>query len=139
VKVVASLLDHQYKDCSKLTLVEDNLSAHRPCTFYEVYEPQTARTYLDRLEFVFTPKHGSWLNIAEIELHVLNGQCLNRPLDSIEKVKTEIAAWQKDRNDKNNKINWHSPPRMHASNLNVYIRLLTPNLTQVLISENHRL
>jgi hypothetical protein len=75
VKVVASLLDNQYKDCPGITLVEDNLTAHRPCTFYEVYEPQRAKAYLDRLEFVFTPKHGSWLDMVEIELSVLERDC----------------------------------------------------------------
>ena len=61
---------------------------------------------MDRFEFIYTPKHGSWLNMAEIELNVLNGECLNRHLNTIEKVKIEVAAWQKDRNNKNSKIHW---------------------------------
>ena len=73
VKVVASLLDREYKDCSRLTLAEDNLTAHRPCTFYDMYAPAVAKAYLNRIEFVFTPKHGSWLDMAEIELSVLKG------------------------------------------------------------------
>lgn len=106
VKVVSALLDKQYKDCSRITLVEDNLSAHRPCTFYEVYEPQVAKAYLDRIEFVFTPKHGSWLNMAEIELSVLERDCKGS-FESREKLAVHISAWQKARNEKEVKANWH--------------------------------
>jgi hypothetical protein len=75
MKVVADLLNHQYKDCRRMTLMEDNLSAHRPCTFYEVYEPCRAKAYLDRIEFVFIPANGSWLDMVEIELSVLERDC----------------------------------------------------------------
>ena len=98
----------QYPKATKIRLVLDNLRTHSPAALYEAFPPQKAKALWDRLEFIYTPVHGSWLNIAEIELHVLNGQCLNRPLDSIEKVKTERAAWQQDRNNKNSKINWQS-------------------------------
>ena len=105
VKVVADLLDGQYKDCSRMTLVEDNLSAHRPCTFYEVYEPQQPKAYLDRIEFVFTPTHGSWLDMAEIELSVLERDCKGC-FESKEKLQEHIGAWQQRRNDKQVKANW---------------------------------
>jgi hypothetical protein len=106
VKVVADLLDHQYKDCSRITLVEDNLSAHRPCTFYELYEPCRAKAYLDRIEFVFTPAHGSWLDMAEIELSVLQRDCKGC-FESKEKLQLHITAWQQRRNNKQVKANWH--------------------------------
>lgn len=96
----------QYSKAIKIRLVLDNLRTHSPAALYETFPPQKAKALWDRLEFIYTPVHGSWLNMAEIELHVLNRQCLNRPLDSIEKVKAEIEAWQRDRNNKNSKINW---------------------------------
>jgi hypothetical protein len=105
VKVVTSLLDGAYKDCSRITLVEDNLTAHRPCTFYEVYDPQLAKAYLDKIEFVFTPKHGSWLDMAEIELSVLERDCKNS-FENKEKLKEHLSAWQQRRNEKKVKANW---------------------------------
>lgn len=105
VKVVAALLDNQYKDCPGITLVEDNLTAHRPCTFYEVYEPARAKAYLDRLEFVFTPKHGSWLDMAEIELSVLERDCKGS-FESKEKLMQHLAHWQNQQNEKQVKANW---------------------------------
>ena len=84
----------------------DNLNTHKPGSLYEVFTPENAKRLWDRFEFVYTPKHGSWLNIAEIELNVLNGQCLNRRIDNISTVIQECKAWQKHRNNLNAKINW---------------------------------
>lgn len=98
--------DEWYPKAKKITLVMDNFTTHSAGSFYEVFEPQEAKRIWDRFEFVFTPKHGSWLNMAEIELNVLNGQCLKRHLDTIKKVKSEVNAWQRNRNNKNRKINW---------------------------------
>ena len=95
-----------YKHAEKITLVMDNLSTHTPGSFYEVFPPNQAKALWDRFEFVYTPKHGSWLNMAEIELNVLIGQCLNRRIDNIDTVKTESAAWQEARNNKGAKVNW---------------------------------
>ena len=95
-----------YPDAKKIRLVLDNLNTHTKGAFYETFEPAVAKAYLKRIEFVYTPKHGSWLNMAEIELNVLIGQCLNRRIDNIEDVKTETAAWQKFRNNRNAKVNW---------------------------------
>ena len=81
-----------YKDTKKITLVIDNLNTHTPGSFHEVFPPDQAKALWDRFEFVYTPKHGSWLNMAEIELNVLIGQCLNRRIDNIETVKSESAA-----------------------------------------------
>ncbi len=79
----------------------DNLATHKAAELYQVFKPQEAKRIWDRFEFIYTPKHGSWLNMAEIELHVLMGQCLNRRIDNIEVMKEEVKAWQKDRNNKN--------------------------------------
>ncbi len=84
----------------------DNLNTHKASTLYEVFEPEEAKSIWDRFDFIFTPKHGSWLNMAEIELNVLSGQCLNRRIDNIETIKEEAQAWQDHRNNKDSKINW---------------------------------
>jgi len=100
------IADKQYPEAKKITLVMDNFKTHNASAFYEVFEPKEAKRLWDRFEFVYTPKHGSWLNMAEIELHVLNGQCLNRHIADIKKIEEEVQAWQTNRNNKNSKINW---------------------------------
>ncbi len=95
-----------HKDAEKITLVMDNLNTHTPGALYETFQPDKAKALLDKFEFVYTPKHGSWLNMAEIELNVLTGQCLNRRIDNIEDVRKETDAWQEFRNNKNAKVNW---------------------------------
>lgn len=97
---------HQYEMAEKITIVMDNLNTHEPGSFYETFPPEKAKTLLNRFDFVHTPKHGSWLNIAEIELNVLTGQCLDRRIDNIEVVRKEVLAWEKKRNNKNAKVNW---------------------------------
>lgn len=103
---IKRISDEWYPKAKKITLVMDNFITHSAGSFYEIFSPAEAKRIWDRFEFIYTPKHGSWLNMAEIELNILNGQCLSRHLSTIEKVKTEVAAWQKCRNNKNNKINW---------------------------------
>ena len=103
---IKRIADELYPQAKKITLVMDNFKTHAASAFYETFEPQEAKRIWDRFEFVFTPKHGSWLNMAEIELHVLNGQCLNRHIASMEIIKEEVEAWQTNRNNKNCKINW---------------------------------
>jgi hypothetical protein len=100
------LADKWYAKARKITLVMDNFKTHAASAFYETFEPAEAKRLWDRFEFVYTPKHGSWLNMAEIELHILNGQCLNRHIATIEKIREEVQAWQTNRNNKNSKINW---------------------------------
>ena len=95
-----------YKDAEKITLVMDNLNTHEPGALYETFPPETAKALWNRFEFVHTPKHGSWLNMAEIELNVLTGQCLNRRIDDINVVRKEVGAWQTFRNNKDAKVNW---------------------------------
>ena len=96
----------QYEQAEKITLVMDNLNTHNAGSFYEKFPPEKAKALWDRFEFVHTPKHGSWLNIAEIELNVLWSQCLKRRIDDIEMVRKEAVAWQDTRNNKNSKVNW---------------------------------
>lgn len=100
------IADEWYKDAAKITLVMDNLATHKAAALYEVYPPEEAKRLWDRFEFIYTPKHGSWLNMAEIELNVLMGQCLNRRIDTMETIKEEVYAWQKSRNNKKAVINW---------------------------------
>lgn len=99
-------LSEIYPDAEKITLVMDNLNTHKPGSLYEIFKPEKAKALWERFEFVYTPKHGSWLNMAEIELNVLNGQCLNRRIDNITTVSTECKMWQEVRNNMNAKINW---------------------------------
>lgn len=95
-----------YSAAKKIILVMDNYGTHNPGALYEAYSPEKAKKLWDRFEFVYTPKHGSWLNMAEIELNVLNGQCLKRRIDDIAFVKSEVEAWQDYRNNKDARINW---------------------------------
>lgn len=95
-----------YPEAEKITLVMDNYNTHTPGALYETFPPDQAKSLWDRFEFIYTPKHGSWLNMAEIELNVLIGQCLDRRIDDIEIVKSESSAWQESRNNKNAKVNW---------------------------------
>jgi hypothetical protein len=105
-ELIKEIADEDYPDAKKITLVMDNLNTHTPGALYERFDPKEAKRIWDKFEFVYTPKHGSWLNMAEIELNVLNGQCLNRRIDNIETVISETKAWQNHRNNKNAKINW---------------------------------
>ena len=96
----------KYESAEKITLVMDNYGTHTPGSLYKTFPPEKARSLWEKFEFVHTPKHGSWLNIAEIELNVINSQCLNRRIDDIGIVTKEVEAWQKFRNNKNAKVNW---------------------------------
>jgi hypothetical protein len=96
----------QYQQAQRITLVMDNLNTHTPAALYEAFEPQRAKALWDRFEFVYTPKHGSWLNMAEIELNVMIRQCLNRRIASIDALRQEVAAWQAQRDQIKATINW---------------------------------
>ncbi len=103
---IKQIADEWYKDAVKIILVMDNLATHKAAALYDAFKPEEAKRIWDRFEFVYTPKHGSWLNMAEIELNVLTRQCLNRRIDNMEKMKQEVTAWQNHRNNKNSTINW---------------------------------
>ena len=103
---IKEIADVHYPNAKKIKLVMDNYITHKASAFYETFEPEEAKRIWDRFEFVYTPKHGSWLNMAEIELRVLMGQCLNRRIDKIEVLQSETKAWQENRNNKNARIDW---------------------------------
>ena len=96
----------RHEGAEKITLVMDNLNTHNPGSLYETFPPEKAKALYDRFEFIFTPKHGSWLNMAEIELNVLIGQCLNRRISDIEIMRAEVKAWEAARNGMKAKVNW---------------------------------
>jgi hypothetical protein len=97
---------HAYPDAQRITLVMDNLNTHTAAALYETFPPSQAKALWDRFEFVYTPKHGSWLNMAEIELNVMIKQCLARRIDNIDTVRREVSAWQVQRNQLKARINW---------------------------------
>jgi len=103
---IKKIADEWYKDAEKIILVMDNLATHKASALYETYPPNEAKRIWDRFQFIYTPKHGSWLNMAEIELNVLMGQCLKRRIDTIQTIKKEVTAWQIHRNNRNSTINW---------------------------------
>jgi hypothetical protein len=103
---IKDLLDNQYPTAKKVVLVMDNLNTHTGASLYEVFPPEEARRLFERLEIHYTPKHGSWLNIAEIELRILCGQCLNRRIPDIPTVEQETTEWQNQRNRLNAKVDW---------------------------------
>lgn len=105
--VVKYLVDVAFPDAEVIVLVLDNLNTHTAASLYEAFEPAEAKRLADKLEIHYTPKHGSWLNMAEIELSVLGRQCLDRRLPDVAKLTGEIAAWEQDRNAAEMTVHWH--------------------------------
>jgi len=103
---IKELVDVDYPNAKKITLVCDNLNTHKPGSLYKAFKPEDARRILERLEIHYTPKHGSWLNIAEIELSVLTKQCLGRRISDIETLQAETTAWHSERNAGKKKVDW---------------------------------
>ena len=95
---IRNLVDVHYPRAKRITLVMDNLNTHTGASLYKAFEPKEARRILEKLEIHYTPKHGSWLNMAEIELRILSRQCMDRRIPDQEMLKTEISAWQEKRN-----------------------------------------
>ena len=100
------LVDVRYPDAQVITVVHDQLNTHVPASLYAAFEPDVAKRILEKLEFHYTPKHGSWLNMAEIELSVLSRQCLDRRIPDKESLQREVAAWSERRNRDERKIDW---------------------------------
>ncbi|MBQ9461883.1 MAG: IS630 family transposase [Clostridia bacterium] len=100
------LVDELYPDATTVVLVMDNLNTHKPASLYKKYPPEEARRIIKKLEIHYTPKHGSWLDIAEIELNVMTRQCLSRRIDNIDTLRGELSAWEKERNSLQAKVNW---------------------------------
>ena len=105
-KVLKELSDRQFCSASKIVLVQDNLSTHKPASLYEAFPAAEARRLIERFEWQYTRKHGSWLNMAESELSVLSGQCLDRRIQDKQTLTEEVAAWQHNRNKHHAKADW---------------------------------
>ena len=103
---IREILDVHYPDAEKVRLVLDNLNTHTGASLYEAFSPTEARHLLSRLEIHYTPKHGSWLNMAEIEIGVMNGQCLDRRIPEQQIISEEVGAWEQQRNNDEAKIRW---------------------------------
>ena len=103
---IKEMLDERYPDAIKVRLVMDNLNTHSIASLYETFDPKEARRLTERLDIHYTPKHGSWFNMAEIELSVLKGQCLDRRIADMETMQAEVAAWERNRNNTAMKIDW---------------------------------
>lgn len=103
---VKEMLDTRYPNAKKILLVMDNLNTHGTASLYTAFPPVEAKRLAGRLEIHFTPKHGSWLNIAEIELSVLKRQCLAGRIDCIEKMRSKVSAWNIDRNNRQSTVDW---------------------------------
>ena len=105
-QVVRALVDEQYPKAEKVVLVMDNLNTHKLSSLYEAFTPEEARRLIERLEVHHTPKHGSWLNMAETELSVLSGQCLDRRIGEKDELRSEVAAWEQSRNTAKCRVDW---------------------------------
>ena len=118
------LVDEQYPDVEVVRVVQDNLNTHTPASLYKAFHPEEAHRILRRLEFNYTPKNGSWLNIAEIELSVLKRQCLAGRIACIEKMRDEVSAWNIDRNNRQSNIDW----QFRTDDARVKLKRLYPKL-----------
>jgi uncharacterized small protein (DUF1192 family) len=105
-EVLKELSDTHFPGAQKIVLVQDNLNTHKPASLYEAFPPAEARRLVERFEWHYTPKHGSWLDMAESELGVLSSQCLDRRIPDSQMLKAEVEAWEADRNKKHAKADW---------------------------------
>jgi hypothetical protein len=121
---IKALVDVRYPDADRIVLVMDNLNTHTPASLYEAFPPAEAKRLADKLEIHHTPKHGSWLNIAEIELSVLGRQCLSRRLPDFAALAAEVAAWQDRRNATATTVDW----RFTTANARIKLKRLYPSL-----------
>lgn len=121
---IKNLLDIHYPEAIKIRLVMDNLNTHSVSSLYETFPAVEARRLAEKLEIHYTPKHGSWLNMAEIEFSALKHQCLDRRIENVETLKREILAWEKSRNNKHSKIDW----RFTTDDARIKLKKLYPNI-----------
>jgi hypothetical protein len=105
-EVVRWLVEEVHEEAERVVLVMDNLNTHKVASLYEAFPPERARRIAERLEIHYTPVHGSWLNMAEIELSVLARQCLDRRIESREELEREVAAWEEERNERQVEVKW---------------------------------
>ena len=123
-KILKDLSDTHFPDADKIVLVQDNLNTHSPASLYEAFAPDEARRLVERFEWHYTPKHGSWLDMAESELAVLSGQCLNRRIPERATLEREVAAWLARRNTHHAKADW----RFTTANARIKLKSLYPVL-----------
>ena len=123
---IEELVDQRYPHAERIVLVMDNLNTHSPASLYEAFDPEKARRLSQKLEIHHTPKHGSWLNMAEIELSVLSRQCLERRVPDFETLEREAAAWQDRRDGVGVKIEW----RFRTEDARIKLRRLYPSLQE---------
>jgi uncharacterized small protein (DUF1192 family) len=123
-QVLKELSDTHFPGSAKIVLVQDNLNTHKPASLYEAFPPAEARRLVERFEWHYTPKHGSWLDMAESELGVLSSQCLDRRIPDQQVLKVEVEAWEADRNRKHAKANW----QFTTADARVKLRRLYPAL-----------
>src|SRR5438874_6432757 len=116
------VIDVHFPEAEVVVLVMDNLNTHGPASFYEAFEPAEARRLAAKLEIHYTPKHGSWLNMAEIELSILGRQCLNRRIPDPETLQREVTAWEGDRNGRAARMEW----RFTAEDARIKLKHLYP-------------
>jgi len=121
---VRQLVDDIYPQAKKIVLVMDNLNTHNVASLYETFAPAQAKRLADKLEIHYTPKHGSWLDMAEIELGILSRQCLDRRIENLEELRQEVAAWENNRNGQKSKVVW----RFTNAQARVKLRRLYPSI-----------
>ena len=121
---VRDLVDSRYPNAEKITLVMDNLNTHSPGSLYEAFEPTEAKRIADRLEIHHTPKHGSWLNMAEIELGVMSKQCLDRRIPDQPTLKRYVSLWEAKRNNAQVTVDW----RFTTADARIKLKRLYPSI-----------
>jgi transposase len=123
---IQDLVDVRYPEAERIVLVMDNLNTHTPAALYEVFPPAEAKRLVDKLEIHYTPKHGSWLNMAEIELSVLSRQCLHRRVPEVATLHAEVDAWQARRNTASSSIAW----RFTTDDARIKLKRLYPSIEE---------
>jgi len=121
---MAYIAEEMYPEVAKITVVEDNLSSHKKYNLYNVFEPQRARAIINKIEFIYTPKHGSWLNIAECELSVLSRQVLQKRFENKEILTKHVEIWAKDRNNHQRGVDW----QFKTSDARIKLKRLYPTI-----------
>jgi hypothetical protein len=120
------IADARYPDATVIVLVQDNLNTHSPASLYEAFEPAEAKRLADRFEFHYTPKHGSWLDMAEIELGILGRQCLSRRIDNVQDLCREVSAWERARDEAGTQANW----QFTTADARIKLRKLYPSIEE---------
>ena len=120
------IADQMYPDADRIVLVQDNLNTHSPASLYEAFDPAEAKRLADRFEFHYTPKHGSWLDMAEIELGILGRQCLSRRIDNMDDLRREAKAWETARDTAGSKVDW----QFTTKDARIKLKKLYPSITR---------